>query len=123
VFYVKLYVHSLVDKLKRNDTYFRMNKLPSIRMTFIICYLSVCAVSNSVVPRPYFLLAHEVPSKQSLTAWYSTTHTAERRTERAASEQTTKLFVNACGEKCSCRGNFLTESQCCASMGPQLRKN
>lgn len=104
---------------ERNDTYFRMNKLPSARMTFLIYCLYVCALSNSAVPPPYFLPAREVPSKQSLTGWYNTHSWAHNRTGCIrANDQT----VNASGEKCSCRGNFLTESQCWASIGLQLGK-
>lgn len=65
---------------ERNDTDFRMNKSPSVLMTFLIYCLSVCAVSSSAVPRPYFLPVHEVSSKQSLTAWYNAHSWAQNRT-------------------------------------------
>jgi hypothetical protein len=61
-----------------------------------IVFLSVhCQTQRSLHPISY------QPAKylRSNLQLPGTTHTAERRTERAASEQTTKLFVNARGEK------------------------
>ena len=68
------------QQTERNDPYFRMNKLPSVRTTFLIHCLSVCAVPSSAVHRPYFLTDHETSSKQFLTAWYNTHSWAQNTT-------------------------------------------
>lgn len=57
-----------------------MNKLPSVRMTFLIYWLSVCRLSKSLVPPLYFLPAREISSKESLTAWYNTHSRAQKIT-------------------------------------------